>query len=475
MEDQYRARLIPVSGIGGSGEQETRATSALLAVLRAVKEFRAPFLKGIGAPAGTLETFIEVPFKLGEKVLRPDGVLRVARGTSTWTALVEVKTGASNLDRDQVESYLELAKQSKFDAVVTISNEIASSPTEHPLGIAKAKLKVPLHHVSWSEIRSIAQVQADHSGVSDPDQAWILSELIRYLDDPRAGASDFSDMGADWLDTCNSLHDHTIRPTDKGLPNVVARWEQLLRFAALRLERRLGPGVQVVQTRKEAADGDARRAAAIKEFVETGRLIGRLKIPNTVGILEVTADVKTGRCRATVTVDSPTEGKPTTRINWLLKQIDPAVDNRLVVECWQQLARTSSCEPMTKVRENPACLFSDPKADIRRFVVTANSPLGTQRGLGPKSFIHTVLAAIDGFYENVLQDLAAWAPKAPQVSTPDATATEIASLTATTNDATDAADVQWAPPAETERVDVPVVSWDTQLVALERERELASS
>ncbi len=472
MEDQYRARLIPVSGIGGSGEQETRATSALLAVLRAVKELRVPFLKGLGAPAGTLETFVEVPFKLGDKQLRPDGILRIVRGAATWTALVEVKTGSINLDREQIEGYLELARQQKFDAVITISNQLAPSASEHPLNIARSKLKVPLHHVSWSEVRSLAQVQAEHSGVSDPDQAWILSELIRYLDDPRSGASDFSDMGTSWIEVCNSLHDHTIRPTDKGLPEVAARWEQLLRYAALRLERRLGPGVQVVQTRKEAADADARRTAAISEFAEHGRFVGRLKIPNTVGILEITADVKSGRCRVTVTVDSPTEGKPATRINWLLRQIDPAVDNRLVVECWQHLARASTCEPMTKVRANPACLFTDPKTQIRRFVITANSPLGTQRGLGPKSFINTVLAAIDGFYENVLQDLTAWTPKAPQVTTPAASETELASLSAAADDEPD--EVRWAAPVETERLDIPVVSWDSQLVALERERETAS-
>jgi hypothetical protein len=37
--DWQRARLIPTSGIAGADEQETRATSALLAVMPAVKEF----------------------------------------------------------------------------------------------------------------------------------------------------------------------------------------------------------------------------------------------------------------------------------------------------------------------------------------------------------------------------------------------------------------------------------------------------
>ena len=79
-ESWHEARLIPTSGINGAEEQERRATSALLAVLSAVKEFGRGFVKPFGAPAGTLECYIEVPFMLGEKRLYPDGLIRVTRG-----------------------------------------------------------------------------------------------------------------------------------------------------------------------------------------------------------------------------------------------------------------------------------------------------------------------------------------------------------------------------------------------------------
>jgi hypothetical protein len=38
-ETWHQARLIPTSGISGAEEQERRATSALLAVMSAVREF----------------------------------------------------------------------------------------------------------------------------------------------------------------------------------------------------------------------------------------------------------------------------------------------------------------------------------------------------------------------------------------------------------------------------------------------------
>ena len=89
-EAWHEARLIPTSGISGADEQERRATSALLAVLTAVREFGRGLTQPLGAPAGAVETFIEVPFMLGDKRIYPDGLIRVSRGQKRWTALVEV-------------------------------------------------------------------------------------------------------------------------------------------------------------------------------------------------------------------------------------------------------------------------------------------------------------------------------------------------------------------------------------------------
>ncbi|MEV1057391.1 hypothetical protein AB0I92_09070 [Micromonospora chalcea] len=61
-ETWLAARLIPTSGINGAEEQERRATSALLAVMSSVREFGRVLTQSVGAPAGVVQTFIEVPF-----------------------------------------------------------------------------------------------------------------------------------------------------------------------------------------------------------------------------------------------------------------------------------------------------------------------------------------------------------------------------------------------------------------------------
>ncbi len=82
----HQARLIPTSGINGAEEQERRATSALLAVMSAVREFGRGLAQPLGAPAGAIETYIEVPFTLGDKKLFPDGLIRVTRGSEPGRA-----------------------------------------------------------------------------------------------------------------------------------------------------------------------------------------------------------------------------------------------------------------------------------------------------------------------------------------------------------------------------------------------------
>lgn len=137
MAEWQRARLIPISGIGSEREAEARATSALLAVIEAVRDLSRELFGPLGASKAQraeVRCYTEVPFKLGagKAATRPDGLIQVTYGKSTWTALVEVKTGRATLDADQLNAYWDLARQEGYDAVVTISNEIARSAGVHP-------------------------------------------------------------------------------------------------------------------------------------------------------------------------------------------------------------------------------------------------------------------------------------------------------------------------------------------------------
>lgn len=436
-ESWHEARLIPTSGINGPDEQERRATSALLAVLTAVREYGRALLKPYGAPAGTIETYIEVPFLLGDKKLYPDGLIRVSRGARSWTALLEVKTGSNELATEQLENYLDIAREQGFDAVITISNEIPAVAGQHPTKVDRRKLKkVDLHHIAWTQVLAEAVMQKEFRGVADPDQAWILGELIRYLEHSRSGALEFEDMGESWTSVRNAVAAGTLRSSDKGIATVVSRFDALLRFASLRLGRQLGTEVVPVLSRRELADPDLRAQALTQMLCQSGQLAGAIAIPGAVGPLVITADLRAARLTCHVDIDAPREGRPTTRVNWLVRQLKSAPETARI-ECFQARARGSSAaELLTAVRENPASLVADPVRDIRMFRVAAITVQGAKRGRGRGSFIDSLLAASDQFYAEVLQNLKAWSaapPKMRPVSpvTADAEPTRPASLRST--------------------------------------------
>lgn len=401
-EAWHESRLIPVSGIKGAQEQERRATSALLAVMAAVTEFGRAVTKPLGAPAGKLETFIEVPFEVGETTLFPDGLIRVTRGKTSWVALVEVKTGSNVLGVEQVESYLDICRDQGFDAVITISNQIPPAPGVHPVTVNKRKIrKAALHHMSWTKMLTEAVLQKEFRGVADPDQAWILGELIRYLEYPKSGAMEFSDMGPTWVATRSSVKAGTLRPSDKGLSEVVTRFEALMRFLGLTLGRQLGTEVIQGLSRKEMADSTLRVQALVASLTEAGRMEGSLKIPGTVGDLQITVDLRANTVTTAVDIGAPGTGRPRTRINWLVRQLRKAPDSVRIETFVHRGRGVEAADLLGVVRENPDVLVADSAKEIKSFRVAMVRPLGVKQGRGRGCFIDSLIDSADDFYGDV--------------------------------------------------------------------------
>ena len=151
------------------------------------------------------------------------------------------------------------------------------------------------------------------------------------------------------------------------------------------------------------------------DLVEHGRLQGALRIPNTVGSLNITADLRARLVVCSVDVDAPREGRPTTKVNWLVRQLKRAND-RARLECNVMNQRGNGASDLLgRVRENPDLLILDPAKTIRSFTVALNSPMGLKSGRGQGTFIDGLLGSIDTFYAEVLQSLKAWAAKPPRM------------------------------------------------------------
>jgi hypothetical protein len=406
--------LIPTSGIAGADEQERRATSALLSVMEAVKDFGKSVVKPCGAIVGNFETYIEVPFQLGDQRLYPDGLIRVTRGSKKWVALVEVKTGTNKLEKQQLENYLDIARDEGFDAVITISNEMSAIPDTHPTDVDKRKTKkVALHHIAWTQILSEAVMHKEHRGISDPEQAWILSELIRYLEHPRSGALEFEDMGSSWTTIRDAVQAGTFRTTDKTAPELVGKWDQLIRYVSLRLGRQLGVEVQPVISKNELSNPTLRVQNMIANLAKRSTLEGTVKVSDAVAPFSISADLRAGQITVYVDVEAPKDGRPQTRVNWLVRQLQDAPDG-VRIDCFAMHSRGASTSELLKtVRDDPKSLIDDDKRDLRSFRIALSAPMGAKRGMGRGGFVQSVLDLVDEFYGSVLRNIKPWAVKSP--------------------------------------------------------------
>ena len=415
------ARLISAYGIKGETEQEQRATSALLAVMGAVPDFGRAIVNWLGAPAGRVSAYTEVRFDEdeGEAGHIPDGALLVQRGKTRWTCLVEVKTGGNSLAKDQIESYLRIARSHGMNGLLTISNDIVSDASELPISVDKKSLKgLTVRHLSWWRILTMAIEQKEHHGIDDPEQAWILGELISYLQDERSGASGFMGMGEHWVKVREGARNMTLRPADPAVRDIAERWEQFVEYICLDLRQSLGRSVSAVWPRN--TDRAARVAAGSKTIAQDGTMAASIKVPDAAAPIDLGVNLRTRQFTTSTEIDAPKDVRAITRINWLLRQAKDMPPG-LRVEARYPNVREPVAMLLEDARKHPERLLyaADPKREPRSFRLTLANELGLKRDASQGSFLSASRQQLKDFYREVLQAIRAWQPSAPRLPVPD--------------------------------------------------------
>ncbi|MEX2586746.1 MAG: stress response protein [Actinomycetota bacterium] len=419
--EMRRARLFPVSGIGSDLEAETRATSALLAVLTVVRDLSTELFSPLGASragAASVEAFTEIIAECNGRKMRPDGLIRIAYRKSLWQAYVEVKTGDNRLGADQINDYWDLARAKKVDYVITISNEIAPQPGAHPTAGLRVRANSPVQvaHISWTRILTTAVKLREHKGVGDPEQAFILQELIRYLEHSRSGVLALSDMGGFWTAVRDGARAATLTKRSEGVDDIVARFEQLLAYGGLRLGAEIGEDVSQVLSRAHQKDPASRQLHLADTLASRGLLAGTLRIPNTAGDLDIEVDLRGQQLVLSTMLAAPEDKGPSPRVTWLLNQLNDAPDE-LVIESYAKNARTATAASLAELRENRLAIVPDKDHPPAKFKLVLRLPMGTaRRTKRTPGFIDSVLDGIGMFYAQVLQNLASYVPPAPKIA-----------------------------------------------------------
>lgn len=412
------ARLIPVTGIKGALDQERRATSALLAVMKIVPELTQSLLKPVGAPVGTISTFIEPEFKLGTKKIRPDGLITIERGKRRWSALVEVKTGKNDLEIDQINAYLDICKEYGLDALITLSNQVLNASGQHPTpGIDLRKLKsTKLQHFSWIKLLTEAIVLSEHVGLADSERSLILRELIRFLQSDASGASEFNDMGPAWASIREAIRTSSLRKPDADLLEVVSNFESLLRYSALTLSARLGVAAKEFAPKSARIDYRKHLNLVANKLISEKRLLGEIDVPGAAARLELEVDLASGILHCGSGIGAPADGKNKTKIAWLLRQLRTAPPGTQIQWSYKHARVAEQPHRVVDLEDKDYDYQLHNDREIVAFRVELMAKMGTKRSSGSGSFIDSVVDLFELFYGQILQNLKPWQSPAPKLS-----------------------------------------------------------
>ncbi|MFH9005051.1 TerD family protein [Streptomyces afghaniensis] len=406
-ESWRQARLFPVSALKGDRDREMRATSVLLSVMAQVPRFGRRITAPFGAPSGRMETFTEVSLPHGDTPRRPDGVIRVERAGKLWTALVETKTNGNALKSEQVQAYMDIAARRGYEAVITLSNDVAleGSPLVDVKIDRRRKHQVALWHLSWAEVAHQAQMLIRHEGVGNAARTWLLQDLLHYLQHDNSGCHGFQNMGSAWVPVRNGIDDETLCQGDSRALEVVESWERLIRQVCLRLGGELGQKVLPAQRTRRGTDPGARRARLADQLCLEGRLQAELRVEGAPGLLGISADLRTAKLRTSVEIPAPEQGYPLTWAKRLIRRLAEAPAD-LHVETLVEGETGGPRGTLERLRPEPADLLpKDSATRITGFRLSLFKGMGSGRGNAESGFIRSVDDAVHRFHTSVMVHL----------------------------------------------------------------------
>lgn len=417
-----QARLIPVVA---DSNREQKAVSAALAAIHAVDEFGKELLRTVGAPArksSKIDCYTEIT-STGKKPLpknaRPDGLIVIRTGKRRWAAIVEAKVRGDHLTEQQITEYIDLARAHDVQAVITISNEFAPRPTHHPVAVSKRKLgKLELFHWSWTYMMTEAILQIRNHGIADPDQAYILAELVRFLSHDNSGISGMDALPKAWTEVCNAVRrDMRLSRSSSEVHDVVNAWQELTRYIALEFSVEIGRTVTVALPNKHQKDSQKREADDVAKLCDEHLLEERFELPDAASKVILTLNLKTRTATTWMELKAPKDRKqPRSCVTWIVNQLKK-VDNADKIQLYARFPGRveNQIAKLPDVREDKECLLEGAPGKMpSAFAVMHELDLGGDI-IKRKKIVSQLIDLSINYYIEVGQHLRAWVPTPPQV------------------------------------------------------------
>ena len=408
------ARLIPTLKTG----DEMALTSIFLSTVSLVKEYRDNIFKELKlSRGGKAYYYTEVSFPDINKS-RIDGlIIIVTKGIIMEAAFFEMKNKNNGLNKDQIETYLDISKKLKVGKLVTVSNEFVADPSHSPVKVKPPK-SVSLFHFSWTYLITKGQLLLfrNDSNIEDEDQVEIIREALYYFENPVSGICGYTQMKAGWKDLAENIRaQKPLKISDEYIEDAVLSWHEEEKDMALLLSRKLGVLVKSSSKSKDSLKND------IRKIVNENYITGTLAVKDSVSDIKVNAEFERRVVSMSINVTPPMDKGTVARITWISKQLEnckkknSSVFHKLEDNIWIE-ANIKFAQLNLKVNlSNISSLQESSKGkEIQAFNIVLINGFGANFPSN-KKFIVLIEQMLLEFYEGIVQYMTNWNRPAPKL------------------------------------------------------------
>ncbi|WP_108816239.1 hypothetical protein [Loktanella sp. Alg231-35] len=319
---ENKPRLIPVSK-----QAERRLLSVFMALIELIPAIRSEFLLSCGYGGGktsSVQSFMEVSYASARlSDVRPDGLISCKRGSTEWGAFVEAKADGKSIRPDQIQDYAELAAALDIDAIITLSNEFALSPSELPYHMAASKRrKREIYHFAWADLRTFLEGFRNHESLQ-PLEREVLSECLRFFWDASSGIATYDAMPVKWPEFVQAAGIALGFGTKtQGITEIVHGWQQERRDLCSKLTYQTGLDVQLIHEAGVRSDRDERLNYDRRALADDYLLTATYAFKGSKTQLKALADLQSCRTSVSLQILPPSNKKARAVVSWILNALD---------------------------------------------------------------------------------------------------------------------------------------------------------
>ena len=118
----------------------------------------------------------------------------------------------------------------------------------------------------------------------------------------------------------------------------------------------------------------------IDSLCETGTLASELRVPDTIGNIDLEVNLRAARITLSTRLKAPDDRTARARVVWLVKQLKRAPET-LLIDAYPKATKTPVTASLAELRDNPLACIGPDKKPPTRFHLRLHSQMGAGRVL----------------------------------------------------------------------------------------------